>query len=208
MAFLEFPRFPDDISEGASGGPTYRTSTEEALNGIVYRNADWSYPLHTYDIGFITRQLGEIETVLNFFHACRGPATSFRFKDWSDYKSCRLEDSIAPTDQQIGVGDGTSRNYQLIKNYVLGSRIQTRPIYKPVENTIVIAVDGVATTDWSTDDNGLIRLTVPPGDGEIVTAGYEYDVPVFFEDDQLISTINGFDDGSTSIRLREDRLAI
>ena len=206
MSFLEFPRFPEDISEGASGGPTYRTSTEEALSGVVYRNADWSHPLHTYDVGFITRELGEIETVLNFFHECRGPLTSFRFKDYSDYKSGKLREPITNTDQQIGVGDGTSRNFQLVKNYVLGNRTQVRPIYKPVGGTVLIAVDGVATTDWSTNNDGLIRLTVPPAAGAIVTAGYEFDVPVFFEDDQLISTLNGYDDGSTSIRLREDRL--
>ena len=75
----------------------------------------------------------------------------FRWKDWSDYKSCLPSQALAATDQVLGVGDGSRTAFQLVKAYASGAQTYVRPIVKPVAGTVagrarrcdaVLGVDG------------------------------------------------------------------
>ena len=52
MSFLATPRFPDAISYGSVGGPSYNTSVIQTESGYEKRNINWLYPLNSYDVAF------------------------------------------------------------------------------------------------------------------------------------------------------------
>ncbi|NTU77717.1 MAG: DUF2460 domain-containing protein, partial [Alphaproteobacteria bacterium] len=123
-----------------------------------------------------------------FFHARAGRARGFRLKDWSDFSSA--PDHVAPpgwSDQIIGTGDGLTATFQLVKNYGSGGVTHQRVIRKPREETILVGVDHMQLlTGWSVETTtGLLIFAIPPTTGQVITAGFYFDVPVRFDDDQL-----------------------
>ena len=73
-----------------------------------------------------------------------------------------------------------------------------RLIRKPVVGTVLVAKNDVAApTGWTLDSTtGLITFTTAPAAGVVVTAGYEFDVPVRFEKDELDISVDAFEAGS------------
>ena len=186
MAFHEV-RFPDNISRGARGGPERRTQIVELASGDEERNASWANSRRRYDAAYGIRRADDLAAVVAFFEARNGRLYGFRWKDWGDYKSCLPSGSPAPTDQVIGVGDGTTTAFQLVKAYASGSQTWMRTIAKPVAGTVVVALDGVTQAlGWSIDTTtGLVTFATAPASGVTITAGSEFDVPVRFDTDQL-----------------------
>ena len=186
MAFHEI-RFPDNISRGARGGPERRTQIVELASGDEERNASWANSRRRYDAAYGIRRADDLAVVVAFFEARNGRLYGFRWKDWGDYKSCPPSDMAAPTDQTIGTGDGTTTVFQLVKAYSSGAQTWMRTITKPVVGTLSVALDGVVqVSGWSVDTtNGQIAFAAAPANGSAITAGFEFDVPVRFNTDQL-----------------------
>lgn len=88
-------------------------------------------------------------------------------------------------DQLIGVGDGESLLFPLVKNYGAGEAVQERRIYLPVAGSVRISVDGVETQNFTLDADGAVTLDVAPDAGAAICAGYLFDVPVRFASDRL-----------------------
>ena len=120
MSFHEI-RFPTDLSFGALGGPERRTEIVTLSNGFEERNSPWAGSRRKYDAGIAMRSLKDIEEVIAFFEARQGQLYGFRWKDWSDFKSCPANEAPEATDQVIGLGDGTTRVFQLQKAYRSGA---------------------------------------------------------------------------------------
>ncbi len=91
------------------------------------------------------------------------------------------------TNQAIGIGDGTTTAFQLVKAYSSGAHTWTRTITKPVTGTVTVALDGIVqASGWSVDTaTGLVTFTAAPASGVIVSVGFEFDVPVRFDTDRL-----------------------
>ncbi len=207
MAFHEI-RFPDDISRGARGGPERRTQIVELASGDEERNASWANSRRRYDAAYGIRRADDLAAVVAFFEVRNGRLYGFRWKDWADYKSCLPSGTPAATDQTIGTGDGATTGFQLVKVYASGSQSWTRIITKPVAGTVRVAIDGVEqTSGWSVDTTtGLVTLDTAPAAGAVITAGFEFDVPVRFDTDTLDITLDIERLGSiTSIPLIEVR---
>jgi uncharacterized protein (TIGR02217 family) len=207
VAFHEV-RFPDDISRGARGGPERRTQIVELASGDEERNASWANSRRRYDAAYGIRRADDLAAVVAFFEARNGRLYGFRWKDWADYKSCLPSGTPAATDQSIGAGDGATTDFQLVKVYSSGSQSWTRTITKPVDGTVLVAIDGAEqTTGWSVDTTtGLITFATAPASGATITAGFEFDVPVRFDTDTLDVTLDLERLGSiTSIPLLEIR---
>ncbi|MCF6231703.1 MAG: DUF2460 domain-containing protein [Rhodobacteraceae bacterium] len=87
----------------------------------------------------------------------------------------------------VGVGDGNTTAFQLVKAYSSGAHTWTRTITKPASRTVLVALDGVAqASGWSVDTTtGLVIFTITPASGVAITAGFEFDVPVRFDTDRL-----------------------
>ncbi len=186
MAFHEI-RFPDNISRGARGGPERRTQIVELASGDEERNASWANSRRRYDAAYGIRRADDLAAVVAFFEARNGRLYGFRWKDWGDYKSCQPSGVLAATDQPIGTGDGTTTAFQLVKAYSSGAQTWSRNITKPVSGTVQVALDGNAqASGWSVETTtGQITFTTAPASGVIVSAGFEFDVPVRFDTDQL-----------------------
>lgn len=197
VAFHE-TQFPARISYGAKGGPRRLTQVVSLKSGYEERNQSWQHSRRKYDAGLGLRSMADLHDVLDFWEARRGQLYGFRWKDWADYKSSPGRSPIANTDQILGAGDGTNKIFQLVKRYTDAGFEYVRPIRKPVVGTVVVAKNGVAApTGWTLDSTtGLITFTTAPAAGVVVTAGYEFDVPVRFEKDELDISVDAFEAGS------------
>ncbi|MGR3542442.1 MAG: phage distal tail protein, Rcc01695 family [Hasllibacter sp.] len=198
MAFHDV-RFPTDLSFGAVGGPERRTEIVTLRNGFEERSTPWADSLRRFDAGLGMRSLDDLERLVAFFEERRGQLHGFRWKDWSDYKSC--PPSAAPTheDQPLGTGDGARTRFDLVKAYGLGAHAWSRRIGKPVAGSVLVAVGGDPlqqdvhfTLDAAA---GTVELAVPAEDGAAVTAGFEFDLPVRFDTDRIAVSVATFEAG-------------
>lgn len=192
-------RFPAALSFGSVGGPERRTDVVTISNGFEERNSPWAHSRRRYDAGVGMRSLDDVETMIAFFEARYGQLYSFRWKDWSDFRSCKPSLAITPLDQVLGQGDGTRTIFPLVKTYRSGSYGYARPIAKPVSGTVEVAVDGLTlseTTDYTVDyATGTLTFAVAPALAVDVTAGFEFDVPVRFDTDSIQTSVASFQAG-------------
>lgn len=198
MGFHEV-RFPANLSFGSVGGPERRTEVVALTNGFEERNSPWAHSRRRYDAGVAVRSLDDIALMIDFFEARRGQLFGFRWKDWSDYKSCKPSGVPGFRDQRIGTGDGETRSFQLTKTYQSGLNTYVRPIGKPVEGTVLAgaSVDElVAGVHFDVNyTTGVITFVDPPHVNAEITAGFEFDVPVRFDTDAIQTSVASFQAG-------------
>jgi uncharacterized protein (TIGR02217 family) len=187
-------RLPLALAFGSSGGPERATDVARLASGAESRNARWAGSRRRWDIGGAAVKTDVAHELVAFFEARRGRMHGFRFRDPVDWKSCAPSQAVAATDQALGVGDGVAREFQLVKRYAGAGAYWDRSIAKPVEDTVLVAVDGVATAafevDWAT---GVVTFDAAPAMGAVLTAGFEFDVPVRFDADRLDVMLVGHD---------------
>lgn len=198
MAFHEI-RFPANLSFGSVGGPERRTDIVTLANGFEERNTPWAHSRRRYDAGLGLRSLDDVAVLIAFFEARAGMLHAFRWKDWADYKSSPPSAKLSPLDQSIGTGDGATTVFQLQKTYVSGLQSYTRPIRKPVEGTVVVAVaedQKIEGADYTVNPlTGEVIFVLPPALGTRVSAGFEFDVPVRFDTDVIQTSVASFQAG-------------
>lgn len=175
--------FPIEIGQEASVAPGFSTSVVTAASGYESRNANWSQARLRFDAGPGVRGDAELETLIRFFRARRGPAVGFRFRDPYDHSSNSM--TLAPTalDQVIGTGDGATDSFPLVKDY---GPNEPRRITRPVPGSVRVAVDGSELiTGWTLGSKGVIEFSTPPASGASIATGFLFDVPVRFAEDRL-----------------------
>ncbi len=191
--------FPTSLSFGSVGGPERRTEIVTLANGFEERNSPWADSRRRYDAGVGMRSLDDIETLIGFFEARQGQLYGFRWKDWTDYKSCAPSSDVAMGDQSIGFGDGVNKVFQLAKTYQSGPHQYERRVTKPIAGTVLAAVAGdaqIETVHFTLDDTtGLISFVAAPADGVLVSAGFEFDVPVRFDAERIEMSLASFSAG-------------
>lgn len=190
MAFHNV-QLPPQISYGASGGPAYGTTIQTTASGHEYRVARQSRPRRRYQFDKLLMEPSEWGALIDFWIARRGHLHGFRFKDWADYTTA-ADGVSAPTnlDVVLGTGDGTETQFQLVKTYDYGGLNPFNEAIKlPVAGTLVVAVAGTPTTSYTvTNPGGLITFATAPTAGQIVTAGFEFDRSVRFnQSDETMS---------------------
>lgn len=189
MAFDEV-QFPPQISYGAQGGPEFNTDVTEMSSGYEQRNANWTYGRLGWNVATGLKTTADVQTLLAFFYGRQGKARGFRFKDWTDFQV---------TGGTIGTGDGSLATFQLKKQYNDGVVVYVRNILKPVSGTVNIYVDGVLqtlTTAYLIDmTTGLVSFQSGhiPGSTKVVSADFQFDVPVRFDTDKCDVTMENFD---------------
>jgi uncharacterized protein (TIGR02217 family) len=192
-------RFPTSLSFGALGGPERRTEVVTLANGHEERNSPWAHSKRRYDAGLGMRSLDDMELVIAFFEARLGQKHAFRWKDWADFKSCRASRGPAFGDQELALGDGVTAVFPLVKTYRSGPSQYVRPITKPVVGTVRIGIEQdemQESIDYEVDDTtGLVTFSHPPDKAMQITAGYEFDVPVRFDTDQIYTSVASFQAG-------------
>jgi uncharacterized protein (TIGR02217 family) len=190
-------RFPLDVSFGSRGGPRRLTDVVTLASGREQRNARWAHSLRRYDAGLGVRTLDALHAVIAFFEERRGRLYGFRFRDRVDWRSGPPSAAPSPLDQRIGTGDAATAAFQLVKTYGLAHAPYTREIAKPVLGTVRVAVAGVeqAGAAFACDaTSGIVTFTPGhvPAAGAAITAGFEFDVPVRFDTDELDIDLSAF----------------
>ncbi|WAC59417.1 DUF2460 domain-containing protein [Brevundimonas sp. SL130] len=185
-------RLPVRLAFGSTGGVERRTEIATLASGFERRSTPWALGRRRFLIGANLRSLDDMAELIAFFEARRGRLYGFRFKDFADFKSCAPSETVSATDQGLGVGDGERTAFQLSKAY---GDVE-RPITKPVQGSVRVAVGGVETSSFAVDaTTGEVTLMIAPGAGVGVTAGFLFDTPVRFDTDRIETTLESFDAG-------------
>jgi len=194
--------FPLDIARRSAGGPERRTDVVTLGSGREERNARWAHSRRRYDAGYGIKTLDELRTVVAFFEERRGRLHGFRWRDPLDRSSAVAGESVTPTDQVLGTGDGETATFPLAKTYGGLYAPYRRPIAKPVPGSVRVAVaeseveEGTAFVCDAT--TGIVTFLPghAPALGVAVTAGFVFDVPVRFDTDYLEVDLNAFAAGA------------
>jgi uncharacterized protein (TIGR02217 family) len=194
--------FPLDISLKSAGGPERRTDVVALGSGAEERNARWKHSRRRYDAGYGVKTYDALSDVVAFFEERRGRLYGFRWRDRLDHASAAPDAGVAPSDQLIGTGDGTTAAFQLVKTYGSVYSPYQRPIAKPVSGSVRVAVDSAEQTegnDFSVDTTtGIVTFLAGhiPASGTTITAGFLFDVPVRFDTDYLEVDLSAFAAGA------------
>ncbi len=178
MAFKDI-RFPEAISFGASGGPSFQTDVVIRASGAEARNQNWAYERLTYEVSHAARREVDWRQLQAFFRVVAGRAYSFRFKDWTDYEVASAEGKFITID---------ATHAYLAKRYTFGAETRDRKITKPVSGTVSFTGGTGLSLDYATGI--LTHGTIPSA-----WAG-EFDVHVRFDTDAMrAETIDKQGDG-------------
>lgn len=177
---------PGSLQYGSTFGPQHTTSIFPTASGHEVRTTPYSQPKHRLRLVRELQSSSEAHAIKTHAMARRGAAFSFPQKDANDFTSA--EDGVSTPDeldQEIGTGDGTTQAFQLFKTYEpSGPAPKSRTITLPVDDTVVVALDGTPTTSFTlTRPGGIITFAVAPSNGVVITAGFEFEVPVRYTQD-------------------------
>jgi uncharacterized protein (TIGR02217 family) len=201
--------FPLALGKAAQVTAGFSTSIVTSASGHEQRNSAWANARLRFDAGPGVRSQSDVQMLLAFFRARRGPAKAFRFRDPLDQSSNLLSGVPQADDVRLGTGDGKETRFALIKTYGAGPDAEIRRITRPVAASVRVAINAVPqTTGWTLEAGGWVRFDTPPKAGAVITAGFLFDVPVRFEQDQLEVTALGLAAGDVpSVLLVEVREA-
>ena len=210
MGFLS-QRFPERITRGAIGGPTYSTTVAYLPSGVEQRNANQARARHRYDVSQGIKNAVDHKVCDAFFRKARGRLHAFRVKDWADYQLARADSRLVPitstTSRVCKVYGGDEPSFE-----------EVRPLTRLVAGTLKIWKNGTQMTLaggagpllFTVDvDTGIVTFGEAPG-AATLEASCEFDVPCRFDfDDKQAELVHRQPDGTMwlrweSIRLVED----
>lgn len=199
MSFLE-AQLDRRVAYGFRVIPAYDTRIAPLDNGQEKRNVNRTRARRRYTAVYMNFTEELFEPLLAMYHAAKGAAYGFRFKDWSDYRVVLGSIGNTPGANTTAV--------QLVKKYTAGSQTTTRTITKPVAGTVTVYQDNgygtfvekPGTIDTTT---GLFTPTTNWTAGRALKASFEFDVPVRFASDEMPAAIENFRTITTSCELIE-----
>ena len=158
--------------------PVWDTITQPSVSGKETRVALQTYPRWKWDVSFsILRSAAaytEFQTLVGFFNQRQGGFDTFLYSDPDDF---------TVTGQAIGVGDGVTTTFQLIR--ALGGF--TEPVLAPhaVAHVYNNGTDagGWTVSNWGTTTPGVVTYSVAPTSGHAITADFTYYWPCRFDQD-------------------------
>jgi len=187
-----------------TGTPRFSTSITAVASGSERRNRNWIHPLHKFTAPQGVRCNEDIFALHEMWMVLGGPECTFPFRDPMDFASRRLEapnvePQVAGGDQALGTGTGFQRDFQLYKRYTFGTRTYDRLIYRPIEDSVEVLINGLAPNDislaggpytWDVDRlTGIVTFDPAPHIGLVLTAGFLFDVEVRFADDTTYESV-------------------
>lgn len=183
--------YPFHLGKSASVRPEFSTTVLLTASGHERRNSLWSDARMHYNVGPGIRSDAELVELIGFFRARRGAARGFRLSDPMDFSSNGMTGNPTMNDVELGIGDGLQTDFPLHTLYGGQNDPQVRRITRPRAETLLMSVGGEAANNWTLRDAGIVRFDIAPPNGAQVCAGFLFDVPVRFAEDQI--DVSGFD---------------
>jgi uncharacterized protein (TIGR02217 family) len=172
--------FPTCPTYGFSVDPFILVKIIEREGGYESVDRKWAHPRRRFDgVPIGDKPQADVERILYFYLAVGGMAGEFRFKDWTDFKSCLLDEEPEPTDQPLVYVPDSPAGYQLLKQYTFGSLTYERTIRRPIGDTIRVANEvgaEQAADRWSLDEATGILTPLGGFVGTPTFWGGEFDV--------------------------------
>ncbi len=157
--------------------PTFSTEVQESLAGREVRIQNFQNPIWEFTLTYEyllndpkfrdENEQTPLEALVGFFLARGGQFDDFLLNE-SDLTG-RLEDSVY-SGQPIGIGDGTSKSFQIVRN--IGGFLEA--VQNPMNQTAVVYLNGISKvqgTDY-TIANGVVTFTSAPAAGVSITADF------------------------------------
>lgn len=174
MSNLVFPVLPG-LALPWKRSPRWSTRRRYTASGRRFATTYWTYPIWTYRLSFefLRRDLSntELESLAAFFNVHRGAWDSFLYLDPDDNAVSAL---------QIGVGDGTSTDFALLR--AIGS--YSEPVGE--RNVITnVTINGSPTGAYTLLENRIVRFNTAPAAGQVLRWTGTYYMRCAFVDDEM-----------------------
>ena len=169
--------YPDliGLSFGSIKTPEFKTVIKQSLSGKEARTPLRTYPIWTFQLNYeflrTDSTINELKSLVGFYNQCKGAYDTFLYKDQYDNNE---------TNQTFGVGNGSSKNFQLIRD--MGGFVDI--IQAPNTSSLEIKINGVVTTAY-TVSNGIIIFNSAPASGAVLTWSGDFYFPCRFADDSV-----------------------
>ncbi|HEX5704882.1 MAG TPA: DUF2460 domain-containing protein [Pyrinomonadaceae bacterium] len=165
----------------------WSTTVVELGGGTEQRNVNWSDARRQYDAKLAENfALTDFIAVEKFFNARRGRGRSFPLRDRSSFRA---------TAEALGTGDGSTTTFQLKVAGGDASNAYQREIYLPETGTYTIydngtpVVEGVGAGKFQLAltgaTAGLVTFGTAPIAAHVLTATFDYYIPVRFDLDNF-----------------------
>lgn len=185
-------QFPDlrGLSWDYTLTPTFSTGIQQTTSGREVRTAFWSAPLWklllSYEFLYDDAQhvdangYSELQQLAGFFLARQGSFDSFLI-DLAQLTRKPLDSTVSG--QPIGIGDGSTTSFQLVRN--IGG--YSEQVQNPAGQSATVYVAGAKKTQGTdyTISNGLVSFASPPAPGAPITADFQWLWRVRFAQDEL-----------------------
>lgn len=180
---------PTGLQYGSMFGFGLATILQTTASGHDYRLARQAQARHRYRPLKALQSRAEAIELKEFVIGRRGALHSWNLKDELDNTS-NADGVTAPSayDQELGTGDGSRTQFQLVKKYDdAGPEPYQRTIR--IASSVTVAVAGAPVSFTGPNADGVVTLAAAPGLGEVVTAGFRFEVPVRFT--EQVDTLAG-----------------
>jgi hypothetical protein len=141
--------------------PHWNTLQNQTVVGVKKFVSLYTYPYYEFALSFSylsdeNKESDDIHTLGAFYNNVGGAGKDFLFAD-------PLFEPNDVTDQIFATGNGTSKEFRLLRSY--GGFIE--PVFGVI-GTAIITVNGTVVNDVSVSDKGLVTFASAPADGSII----------------------------------------
>lgn len=187
---------------GSSYSESFDVSHYEDIGKNEYSHIFSPYPQLGYELSFVNGDKeGLAREISDLYKKAMGTFRPFRVKHYAEFTTHNKTQAPTALDQRLI--DLLNFKYQLVTWYdTPGSQAPRRLILKPVQDSVLIAIDGIEVFTGYTVNyiNGTIQFDADPGG--VVTGGCEFDIPMRFAADYS-GVFNNLDVISATVSLKE-----
>ena len=175
--------FPEKLTYCFEKEVEFLTTISSTKNKKEVCNHNWTTPRYKFNLVHKTLNKNDFQQLQSLFLVCKGQGTAFNFLDKTDYEIIN---------QQIGLGDGVNKNFDIYKIYSYQNYSYKRRIYNLNNVCVYLNGDKIEETAY-TISNGTLSFKEGniPLSGQVITMDAEFNVIVRFNTDLLKVTSKG-----------------
>jgi len=185
MSSSVFPTLPG-LEFPVQRTPMWRNQRQDSFGGLQTSVAYWSYPKWAWELSYSVLREGtfgigsftELTQLLGLFQSMRGGYDSFLYTD---------ADDNAVVDQVLGIGDGVTKDFQLVRSYAnfIEPMFAPNTVTNVKDNGGIVSGANYTVNAWGSAKPGVISFVTAPASGHAITATFSFYFPCRFDDDSM-----------------------